>query len=30
MKCSLSTYWNGIADGRDSCIDKITGEGKDI
>ena len=24
------TYWNGMADGWDSCIDKITGEGKEI
>lgn len=24
------TYWNGMADGRDSCIDEITGGGKDI
>lgn len=24
------TYWNGMVDGWDSCIDKITGEGKDI
>ena len=24
------TYWNGMADGWDSCIDEIVREGKDI